>query len=341
MGTTTMDLSAEPPKTHDGSELRVKITKSEKENVHFVLDGVELAVANALRRTMIGSVETLAIDSVQIFDNSSVLADEMVAHRLGLIPLVSDDLGRHVPNDRRDCPECDDHCDKCSVVLRLVAECKEPRKTMEVYSRDMYVDQPASGSSPEFGRPVDGEILIAKLRFGQKIDVRCIARKGKAIEHAKWSPVSAVGFEYDPHNKLRHTDLWYEVGTDPKQEWPVSSNGQYEREPEQDEPFDFNARPSRFYFDVESVGSLKPDDIVRQGIESLVVSLNNIATELHVLTNGPAEGAMPEGEFGGQYDYGAQFGAAPAAGQFQQQYGAASPRYGMPNGNRFDDEPNW
>lgn len=121
----------------------------------------------------------------------------------------------------------------------------------------------------------------------------------------------------------------------------LTGHEQYEREPEQDEPFDFNARPSRFYFDVESVGSLKPDDIVRQGIESLVVSLNNIATELHVLTNGPAEGAMPEGEFGGQYDYGAQFGAAPAAGQFQQQYGAASPRYGMPNGNRFDDEPNW
>lgn len=109
---------------------------------------------------MIGSVETLAIDSVQIFDNSSVLADEMVAHRLGLIPLVSDDLGRHVPNDRRDCPECDDHCDKCSVVLRLVAECKEPRKTMEVYSRDMYVDQPASGSSPEFGRPVGASSVL-------------------------------------------------------------------------------------------------------------------------------------------------------------------------------------
>lgn len=54
--------------------------------------------------------------------------------------------------------------------------------------------------------------------------MKCIAVKGKALEHSKWSPVSAVGFEYDPYNKLRHTDLWFEVGTDPVKEWPVSVN---------------------------------------------------------------------------------------------------------------------
>lgn len=66
--------------------------------------------------------------------------------------------------------------------------------------------------------------MLVKLRMGQEIKMRCIAVKGKALEHAKWSPVSAVGFEYDPYNKLRHTDLWFEVGTDPVLEWPVSLN---------------------------------------------------------------------------------------------------------------------
>jgi DNA-directed RNA polymerase II subunit RPB3 len=47
--------------------------------------------------------------------------------------------------------------------------------------------------------------------------MKCIARKGISKEHAKWSPVSAVGFEYDPHNKLRHIDYWYEE--DPAKEW--------------------------------------------------------------------------------------------------------------------------
>jgi DNA-directed RNA polymerase II subunit RPB3 len=86
--------------------------------------------------------------------------------------------------------------------------------------------------------------------------------QGIAKEHAKWSPVSAVGFEYDPHNRLQHTDLWYEQGTDAKAEWPVSKNARYERDSRPGEGMDWKSRPSRFYFDIESVGSLKVDDIV-------------------------------------------------------------------------------
>lgn len=88
--------------------------------------------------------------------------------------------------------------------------------------------------------------MLVKLGKGQEIKMKCIAVKvsflvllpllplsetdlafftqGKALEHAKWSPVAAVGFEYDPHNVLRHTDLWFEVGTDPVDEWPASKN---------------------------------------------------------------------------------------------------------------------
>ena len=96
--------------------------------------------------------------------------------------------------------------------------------------------------------------------------MKCIAVKGKALEHAKWSPCAAVGFEYDPWNKLHHTDLWYEVGTKPEDEWPVSENGNFERQPNKDgsDVFDFSAKPSRFYFDVEAVGQLSPEVIVEK-----------------------------------------------------------------------------
>lgn len=92
--------------------------------------------------------------------------------------------------------------------------------------------------------------------------IRILFTQGIAKEHAKWSPVSAVGFEYDPHNRLGHTDLWFERDTDPKKEWPISKNGRYERDLNPGEGIDFAGRPSRFYYDVESVGSMKPDDIV-------------------------------------------------------------------------------
>ena len=70
-------------------------------------------------------------------------------------------------------------------------------------------------------------ILLAKMSRGQEIELVCKAYKvrlrrtgamcsgtnikGIGKHHAKWSPLSAVGFEYDPYNKLRHTTYWYET----------------------------------------------------------------------------------------------------------------------------------
>lgn len=50
---------------------------------------------------MISSIETLAIDQVQINENSSVLPDEMIAHRLGMVPLKSKDMEKKVFNYNR------------------------------------------------------------------------------------------------------------------------------------------------------------------------------------------------------------------------------------------------
>jgi DNA-directed RNA polymerase alpha subunit len=84
--------------------------------------------------------------------------------------------------------------------------------------------------------------------------------QGIAKEHAKWSPCSAVAFEYDPYNKLRHTTYWHEA--DPRTEWPVGENAKEEEAPRDDEVFDFNAKPRKFYFEVETDGSLGPQEVI-------------------------------------------------------------------------------
>jgi DNA-directed RNA polymerase II subunit RPB3 len=75
-------------------EGEVKIHKIKDDVCEFTLKNVDTSVANALRRVMISEVPTLAIDLVDIENNTSVLSDEFIAHRLGLIPLTSFDVDR-------------------------------------------------------------------------------------------------------------------------------------------------------------------------------------------------------------------------------------------------------
>lgn len=178
-----------------------------------------LSFANSIRRVIQAEVPTIAVDLVEIEINSSVLADEFIAHRLGLIPLNS--KGVNELNYSRDC-DCEQYCEQCSVNLTLHAKCTSDH-IMKVYARDLVADgrHGTSVGSPVISDPEGLGCLIAKLRKDQELKLTCIAKKGIAKEHAKWMPTSAVAFEYDPHNKLHHLDMWYENNTDPIKEWYV------------------------------------------------------------------------------------------------------------------------
>ncbi|HMA04594.1 MAG TPA: DNA-directed RNA polymerase subunit D, partial [Methanomicrobiales archaeon] len=82
----------------------------------FYLAGAWPALANSLRREMISGVPTLAIDDIRIYDNTSVLFDEMLAHRLGLIPLRTE-LSTHVPKDQCSCQGAG--CPACTATYTL------------------------------------------------------------------------------------------------------------------------------------------------------------------------------------------------------------------------------
>eukprot|EP00158_Paraphelidium_tribonemae_P003322 Partr_v1_DN26042_c0_g1_i2_m483 putative RNA polymerase II len=201
---------------------------------------------------------SLAIDLVEIENNTSVLPDEFLAHRLGLIPLTS-----HTVNNfkyTRECT-CAQNCPECSIELTLNVTCTE-NHTREVTSREL-ISQDADVMAVTAG-DTDAGILIAKMRKNQEIRVRCIAKKGIGKEHSKWSPVCGVAFEYDPDNKLKHVDYWVEE--DVEKEWPKS---QYS-DPANDRsfpplhtiilqtniiignaPFDPFAKPEKFFFTVE------------------------------------------------------------------------------------------
>ncbi|KAF8906526.1 DNA-directed RNA polymerase [Gymnopilus junonius] len=247
-------------------EPTVRIRELKKDRVNFVLGNVDLAFANSLRRVMMADIPTVAIDMVEIETNTTVLPDEFIAHRLGMIPLISTNCDEAI-RYTRDCI-CLAGCAFCSMMLVLDVACHDDN-TMDVTSDHLEVipyQQADEDTSPQDD---SGEELSKRTEFfGHPVGKRNCQGACEIL------PCSAVSFEYDPHNKLRHTTYWYE--TDVKAEWPLSENAKEEEAPRDDEPFDFNAKPNKFYFEVETDGSLSPQEVVMKGLSELQTKLANL-----------------------------------------------------------------
>ena len=70
--------------------MSLNIISQNDEKVSVKLKGIPLQYANALRRLCLNGVPIYAIDTVDVLANSSVLADEGIAHRFGLIPIKTE-----------------------------------------------------------------------------------------------------------------------------------------------------------------------------------------------------------------------------------------------------------
>lgn len=197
-------------------ECGVTIESITEEEVIFDLKGTDAPIANAIRRVLLSEVATMAIEKVYIHGNDSVMHDEMLAHRLGLVPLLIDprlfvergeEERANAKNSVRFSLQA--RCDYAGAGARgadvhAPAEVRYERSS--VFSRSIaYVPQP--GGEGVLGkvvpRPVHDDILLVKLRPGQMIDLECVAVKGVGKTHAKWSPVATAAYRMLPEVTMR------------------------------------------------------------------------------------------------------------------------------------------
>ena len=167
----------------------IKLLSREQDIVRFVLSDASSAFANGLRRIMISEIPVMAIDDVMILENNSVMYDEILAHRLGLIPVTTDPT-YNLPEDCSCKSELG--CEKCRASFSLEVEASDPAEV--VYSSQL---KPENSDV----RPVSDKIPIVKLAQGQKIKLEAYARLGRGRSHAKWQSVSAATYSYDPKAK--------------------------------------------------------------------------------------------------------------------------------------------
>mmetsp|Transcript_5942 Transcript_5942/g.8944 ORF Transcript_5942/g.8944 Transcript_5942/m.8944 type:complete len:347 (+) Transcript_5942:94-1134(+) len=194
--------------------LQISLFSQSDDELTFDLSGIDVSIANALRRIMLSEVPTMAVENVYIEMNTSIIFDEVLAHRLGLIPInadprkfkmvekeVSDEKGgktREVFNEDN------------TIIFTLNKVCKRPVHipsvvdgrpyTENIYSSD-FKWQPQGNQSQTFPdgiSPLYPDILIAMLRPGQEISLEMHCRKGNGMDHAKFSPVATSSYRLHP-----------------------------------------------------------------------------------------------------------------------------------------------
>eukprot|EP01130_Rhizamoeba_saxonica_P001315 TRINITY_DN11190_c0_g1_i1.p1 TRINITY_DN11190_c0_g1~~TRINITY_DN11190_c0_g1_i1.p1 ORF type:complete len:314 (-),score=53.07 TRINITY_DN11190_c0_g1_i1:63-962(-) len=287
----------------------VEILTLTKDEASFMLSNTDASVANALRRAIVAEVPTIAIDLVEFYENTSVLHDEYLAHRLGLIPLTSQNVENF--NYYHEC-NCDvnDACSYCRVEFLLNVECHSD-ETQYVTSRDLRLRVEGDVAPVNYDEDNDYAnvlpgILIAKLQKNQEISLKAIAKKGIGKQHAKWAPACGVRYKFDPQIELNRNS--FDLLTDKQKREFVDScptrvyafnegTSQVEIEDMQKCIFcnecTINARTvgipdlvkispkeDTFIFQLESTGAMPPDQILRLAIGVLKNKLNTVLTEI-------------------------------------------------------------
>ena len=149
--------------------MKLVIKKESDDRLKFELKDSNYAYANALRRVLMREIPVMAVREIDLYENTSSMFPEYIAHRIGMIPLKTNLKKYLMPED---C--CGGNCPKCSTILTLDVE--GPRT---VYSGDL------KPTDPEIA-PVYDNIPLIKLEEGQRLRLEAKAVLGRAKDHARW-----------------------------------------------------------------------------------------------------------------------------------------------------------
>jgi len=167
--------------------MSLEVLEKSNRKLLFVVDGISVEMANAIRRIIVSEIPVMAVDEVIILKNDSPLYDEIISHRLGLIPLTTDLETYKLP---REC-ECGGFgCPLCQV--SLTCEVTNTTNTpIEIYSKDLNSNDPKI-------IPVDPNIPIVKIDKNDKVIIEAYAVLGISKEHVKWQAVSNIFYRFYP-----------------------------------------------------------------------------------------------------------------------------------------------
>lgn len=283
--------------------------RSDGNELEFDMIGVHPAVANAFRRIMISEVPSIAIEKVHIYNNTSIIQDEVLAHRLGLIPLKADPRLFEYKSEEAD----DAGTEHDTLEFELKVKCARRKdikdssnfdliyKNHKVYSgqikwiprgkqAQLYTEQDVGC--------IHDDILISQMRPGHELDLKMYAVKGIGKDHAKFSPVATAFYRLLPQIKLNRQVSGKEafllqkcfspgvIGID-ENDTAYVKDARYDscsrnvfRYPQLADAVKMSRVRDHFIFTIESVGALKPDLIFLEAVKELKKKCRRLIDEI-------------------------------------------------------------
>ncbi|AGB16350.1 DNA-directed RNA polymerase, alpha subunit/40 kD subunit [Halovivax ruber XH-70] len=235
------------------SDYDVEFVERTEREARILVRGITPAFANGIRRAMVADVPTLAIDTVRFIENSSVMFDEQLGLRLGLVPLTT--------------PTPEEFGDDDVVTLSIDVE-----GPATAYSGDLV------SSEPDLVKPADENVPIIQLKDDQRLEAEADAVYDHGKKHAKHQGGVAVGYRHLqrvtvdgdlPEFEDEETQIVRGVIEDDGELIPTSEFGHdlTERYPGKDVTVE--DVPNAFVFHVETDGSFAVEELVTRAVGSI------------------------------------------------------------------------
>ncbi|KYM99314.1 PREDICTED: DNA-directed RNA polymerases I and III subunit RPAC1 [Cyphomyrmex costatus] len=300
--------------------LKINIIQEQDREIEFDIIGCHTSLANAFRRILLSEVPSMAIEKVYIINNTSLIQDEILAHRLGLIPLRADPrLFEYPPNDKKDDDTVSDNDTlryelkvMCSTNPQAPKNSRLPEdmyKNSKVYSKDIKwvpIGRQAEKFKAEQIGVLENDILICKMRPGHEIHLFMHAVKGIGKDHAKFSPVATASYRLLPviqlNKSVRDEDAdllksCFSPGVIEVVEQETSSGQKYREARVKNARYDSCSRnvyrydqlkncvemsrvKDHFIFTIESVGTLSPAVLFIEAVKVLQNKCRSFLAEL-------------------------------------------------------------
>ncbi|XP_040577458.1 DNA-directed RNA polymerases I and III subunit RPAC1 [Lepeophtheirus salmonis] len=297
-------------------KFKIEVVQKKDKELEFDIIGIDPSLANAYRRIMLSDVPSMAIEKVFIYNNTSIVQDEVLAHRLGLVPINANPKLFDWKKDE----DGDQGRDTTTLEFELKVRCSKKKdynsnssetdpdamfENHNVYSSYIkWIPNGFQTKKMSNVEAVENDILIAKLRPGQELDLKMYAVKGIGRDHAKFSPVCTAFYRLHPEISLK-SEIRDEAAIRLQESFSPGvieinkktgvayiANPRYDmcsrnimRHEDLKDKVTLSKIKDHFIFSIESTGALEPEDIFLQSVDILAEKCKYFLMELNSENN--------------------------------------------------------